>query len=289
MAVKYHSRSISLPSRSHPTTIKVDEELNKLKTWEATSTPTSNSVRTGLSLLEGVYISLDQLLHMSSIQLAISQHQAHDCVEELLDGSVRVLDICGITRDILLQIKENVEALHSAVRRRKGDSSVEKSVAEYKFFTKKMKKNVKTLVTELKHMETRFGVYPLLNLDDQMASMIRVTREAILMNVSIFQSLLDFLVIRKQDTKCFVVARWMHKGTLEACEDHNSEMVNELKSVNLVLNRVVSEGGCFEKRKIAHTRLEALKMAIETLENGLHVVFRRLIKTRASLLNIISQ
>ncbi|XP_028777262.1 uncharacterized protein LOC114733949 [Neltuma alba] len=287
MVMKYHARSISLPSRSHPTTIKVDEELNKLKTWEVTSTPTSDSVRTGLSLLGHVYTSLDELLHMSSIQQAISQHQADHCVEELLDGSLRVLDICGITRDVLLQIKENVEALHSAVRRRKGDSSVEKSVAEYKFFTKKMKKNVKTLITDLKQMESRFGATPLLNLDDQMASVIRVIREAILMNVSIFQSLLAFLVMPKE-AKWFVVARWMHKGTVEACED-TSEIANELKSVDSVLNSFASEGGRFEKMKIVHTRLEALEMAIEGLENDLQIVFRRLIKTRASLLNIISQ
>ncbi|XP_054808187.1 uncharacterized protein LOC129310391 [Prosopis cineraria] len=279
MVLKYHARSISLPSRSHPTTIKVDEELNNLKTWEATSTPTSDSVRSGLFLLEDVYVSLDELLNMPSTQMAVSQHQADTCVEELLDGSVRVLDTCGITRDILLQIKENVGALHSAVRRRKGDSSVEKSVAEYEFFTKKMKKNVKTLITDLKHMESRFGATPLLNLDDQMASVIRVIREAIVMNVSIFQSLLAFLVMPKE-AKWFVVAKWMHKGTVEACEE-KSEMVNELKSVESVLNSVVSEGGRVEKMKIVHARLEALEMAIESLETGLEIVFRRLIKTRA--------
>lgn len=292
MVLKFHARSISLPSRSHPSTIKVDDELNKIKSWESTSTSTSQSVYTGLSLLEGVYISLDDLLHISSIQLAISQHHADTCVEEVLDGSLRVLDICGITRDMMLQIKENVEAFHSAVRRRKGDSSIEKSVAEYKFFTKKMKKNVKTLITELKHMETRFGSTSLLNLDDQMASVIRVIRETILMNVSIFQSLLAFLVMPKEATKWFVVARWMHKGSLvENIEDNdNSEIVNELKSVESVLNCVLSEGGRVnEKMKVVHARLEALEMAIESLENGLQIVFRRLIKTRASLLNIISQ
>ncbi|KAL6345339.1 hypothetical protein AAG906_015822 [Vitis piasezkii] len=37
MANMYHVRSISLPSRSHPTTLKIQQELNKLRSWETSS------------------------------------------------------------------------------------------------------------------------------------------------------------------------------------------------------------------------------------------------------------
>ncbi|XP_027347790.1 uncharacterized protein LOC113859173 [Abrus precatorius] len=290
MAHKYQVRSISLPSRSHPSTIRVEEELSKLKTWEGTSTSTSESIDTGLSLLEDLYISLDDLLNMASTQKVISHYKGDKYVEEVLDGSVRILDICGIIRDTMLQIKENVQALHSALRRRKGDSSVETSVAEYKFFTKKMKKNANKLITSLKHMDNKFGVSPLLDLDYHLAAVIKVLREVILTNLSIFQFVLSFLTVSSSNskaTKWLAVAKLMHKG-VKPCED-TSENVNELQCVEEALNTLLNEGTNDEKMQVAHERLEALENAIENAENGLESVFRRLIKTRASLLNIISQ
>ena len=134
---KHHVRSNSFPSQSHPSSTRIEQELTKMKAWEATSTPTSDSITTGLSFLEDLYISLEDLLNMSSTQKAISHLQGEKFVEELLDSSVKILDICGITRDTMSQIKENVQTLHSALRRRKADSSIESSVAEYKFFTRR--------------------------------------------------------------------------------------------------------------------------------------------------------
>ncbi|RDX69548.1 hypothetical protein CR513_51326, partial [Mucuna pruriens] len=290
MANKYHVRSISLPSRSHPSTIRVEEELSKLKTWEGTSTSTSESIHTGLSLLEDLYLCLDDLLNMASTQQVISHHRGDKCVEEVLDGSMRILDICGITRDTMLQIKENVQALHSALRRRKGDLSVETSVSEYKFFTKKMKKNVNKLMTSWKQMDGKFGVSPSLDLDHHLAAVIRVLREVILMNLSVFQFILSFLTVslsNSKATKWLIVAKLVHMG-VKPCED-NSENVNELQCVEAALSTLLNEGTNDEKMQVAHERLEALENAIQSVENGLESVFRRLIKTRASLLNIISQ
>jgi archaellum component FlaC len=39
----------------------------------------------------------------------------------------------------------------------------------------------------------------------------------------------------------------------------------------------------------AHEKIEALENAIEMIENSLESVFRRLVKTRVSLLNIMTQ
>ncbi|WJX61231.1 hypothetical protein P8452_46344 [Trifolium repens] len=255
MATKSHVRSNSFPSRSHPSSTRIEQDLNKIKTWEATSTSTSDSITNGLSMLEDLYISLEDLLNMASTQKAISHHQGEKSVEELLDGSVKILDICGITRDTMLQIKENVQTLHSSLRRRKGDSSIEKSITEYNFFTKKMKKNVTKLITSLKQMECKFGASPLLNQDQEFVSVIRVLREVIVMNISIFQSILSFLVgsaSKSKTAKWLKVAKLMHK-------------------------------------KDAHEKIEALENAIEMIENSLESVYRRLIKTRVSLLNIMTQ
>jgi len=285
MASKYHVRSNSFPSQSHPNSTRIEQELTKIKTWEATSTSTSDSITTGLSFLEDLYISLEDLLNMSSTQKAISHHHGEKFVEELLDGSVKVLDICGITRDTMLQIKENVQSLHSALRRRKRDSSIEKSVAEYKFFTKKMKKNVTKLITSLKRMENKFGASSLLNQDQELVAVITVLREVIAMNLSVFQSILSFLVgssSKSKASKWLKVAKLMHKRVVSF--EENMENFNELQCVEASLRTLISEGS-----NGAHERFEALENAIESIENGLENIFRRLVKTRVCLLNIMTQ
>jgi galactitol-specific phosphotransferase system IIB component len=291
MANKYHVRSISLPSRSHPSTIRVDEELNKLKTWEGTSTSTSRSIHNGLSLLEDLYISLDDLFNMTSTKQVISNHRGEKCIEELFDGSMMILDICGTTRDTMLQVKENVQALHSSLRRRKSDSSVEKSVVEYKYYTKNMKKNVNKLITSLKHMDSKFGVTPIFELDHHhLSSLVRVLREVIAMNLSIFQLILSFFIVsssKSKSNKWLLVAKLMHKGAITS--EDNSESVNELQCVEAALSTLLSEATCGEKLQVVHEKLKTLENAIESIEDGLENLFRRLIKTRSSLLNIISQ
>ncbi|KAK2373226.1 hypothetical protein QL285_074277 [Trifolium repens] len=289
MAAKYHVRSNSFPSQSHPSSTRIEQDLNKIKTWEATSTSTSDSITNGLSMLEDLYISLEDLLNMASTQKAISHHQGEKSVEELLDGSVKILDICGITRDTMLQIKENVQTLHSSLRRRKGDSSIEKSVAEYNFFTKKMKKNVTKLITSLKQMESKLGASSFLNQDQEFVSVIRVLREVIVMNISIFQSILSFLVgsaSKSKTAKWLKVAKLMHKKV--SCEE-KLENFNELQCVESSLRTLLSEGSDVAKMQTTHENFEALENAIEMIENGLENVFRRLVKTRVSLLNIMTQ
>ncbi|KAK2427127.1 pleiotropic drug resistance protein [Trifolium repens] len=269
MATNYHVRSNSFPSGSHPSSTRIEQDLNKIKTWEATSTSTSDSITIGLTYLEDLYISLEDLLNTTSTQKAISHNQGEKFVEELLDGSVKILDICGITRDTMLQIKENVQSLHSSLRRRKGDSSIETSVAEYNLFTNKMKKNVTKLIKSLKQMESKFRASSLLNQDQEFVSVIRVLRDVIVMNISIFQSILSFLVgsaSKSKANKWFNVAKLMHKKTI-SCEE-KLENFNELQCVEASLRTLSSEVSDVAKMQTTHEKFEGLENAIEMIENA---------------------
>ncbi|XP_022752325.1 uncharacterized protein LOC111301096 [Durio zibethinus] len=286
MACKYHVRSISLPSRSHPSTLRIEVELNRLKTREASFLSTSELISGGLSGLENLHQCMDDLLSMASTQQVLSQNQHEKCIDELLDGSVRILDICGIARDYMFQIEEHVHALQSALRRRKGDSSIEKDILNCFRFRKEMKKQGKKLITELRQMDNKLGASPLPDLDHHFSAVIRVLREVTVMNTSIFQSLFSFLSapVPSNRKRWSLVSKLMHKGVI-SCEE-KQENVNEIESVDAALCKHTFD---VEKMKIAHKTLVALESSIEGLENRLECVFRHLIKTRASLLNIISQ
>ncbi|KAA8532049.1 hypothetical protein F0562_006809 [Nyssa sinensis] len=276
--------------RSHPTTLTIEEKLNQLKTWEASSTPTAETIFQGLSGLEELFKCVDDLYNLPLTQQALSQHQHEKWVNELLDGSVRLLDICGITRDAMSQIKEHVRYLQSALRRRKGDLSIESSIAKYTCFRKKMKKDAKKLISAMKQMDNKIETLPVLDLDHHVSSVIKVLREAGAMSILIFQTVLLFLsvpVSKPKPTRWLLVSKLLHKGAV-ACEEQE-ENVNELESVDVALQALCgSDSSGVDRMQIAQKRLEALEASIEVLENGLECMFRRLIKSRASFLNLIS-
>ncbi|XP_024457628.2 uncharacterized protein LOC112327627 [Populus trichocarpa] len=283
MSGKYRVRSVSLPSRSHPTTLTVEEELNKLKAWQALST--SGSICNGLLGVEDLYKYVDEFLNLASTQEVLSRHENGKCHNELLDGSVRLLDVCSIARDTMLRFKEQIQALQSALRRRKGDSSIESSVATFTCFRKKMKKDAKKLIASLKQMDNKLGASSLLDQDQHLSAVIKVIREVNVINCSIFQSLLLFMSTssKPKQSRWSLVSKLMHKGVI-ACEE-KQENVNEIETVDAALSEVSDS----EKVKIAQKRLEALEMSIDDLGNCLERLSRPLIKSRASLLNIISQ
>ena len=288
MANRCHVRSISLPSRSHSTTLKIQEELNKLKKWEASSTSALGTICNGLSGMEELYKCLDELLSLQSTQQAISHHQHEEWVEELLDGSVSLLDVCCNTRDVISQFKENVGDLQSVLRRRKGGLCIESNISNYICSRKKMNKDAKKLLAAIKKMVNKGGASPLLDKDHQLSSMISVLREVNIMSISIFQSLLLLLstpALKSRPSRWSLVSKFMHKGVV-ACQEKHQNM--ELENVDITISAISSEEADLEKMQIAHQVLKALEISIEDLDNGLESMFRRLIKTRASLLNTIS-
>lgn len=288
MATKYHARSISLPSRSHPSTVKVEEELRKMKTWESSESSSSSSSVCGALLgLQDLYDSIDELLKMGSTQQVLSCPQHKQLVDELLDGSMKLLDVCSLAKDVTLETQQHVGALHSAVRRRKGDSAIKSTVAAYTCYRKKMKKEAKKLITSMKKMNEKFNLSSMESPDHHLSSVIGALRQACSTNCSIFESVLLYLTpLTKPKARGWsVVSKWVHKGAI-ACESNSG--LNEFENVDVALSSVVEEMEV-EKLKIAQRRLESLETAAQEIESGLDGVFRRLIKTRASLLNIISQ
>ncbi|XP_027770019.1 uncharacterized protein LOC107010124 [Solanum pennellii] len=131
MANSSHVRSISFPSRSQPEYLRVEIELNRLKTWESTSissttTPFSlNTIQQGLVGLAELYNCVQDLLVSPVIQQALLIHQMGRLAEEALEASVRLIDSCSTTRELVLMMKEQVQDLQSALRRKLGDSSIQ--------------------------------------------------------------------------------------------------------------------------------------------------------------------
>ena len=292
----YHVRSVSLPTRSHPSTVKVEEQLNKFKACEGEDSSSSQAEKIcrGLTGLVELYSSIEDLLNLPLTQQALAHQQKEKWVNELVDGSVRYLDLCSETRDTVLLMKESVSELQSAIRRGKGgEFMIEGDVAGYNSSRKKTKKESAKSISSLRQMENRLGASLILDLDQHLSAVVRVLREASLIINSIFQQLLLFLsspVMKPKPTKWPLVSKLVKKGVV-MYEDQGKKM-NELERVEVALSNLLVQnpGKDSEAEKIQSTqnRLEDLEKSIEGIENGLGCLFRRLIQTRVSLLNILS-
>ena len=148
----HHFRSNSFPTTENPLISEFNDQLSRLRCSEKTSS-SSTSLSQKLIGLQDLHDCVDNLLLLPVAQ-ALAKEQHEKWFNELLDGSLRLLDVCGIARDALLQTKECTHELQSTLRRRQGCKmelarEVEKYLASRKIVKKAMQKALKGMQTKL--------------------------------------------------------------------------------------------------------------------------------------------
>ncbi|CAI0407792.1 unnamed protein product [Linum tenue] len=230
-AASFHARSNSLPARSHPLVSEIDEQVCRLRQSQAAST-SSSSIGHTLNSLQVVYDCVDQLFQLPTTQQALINDQK--CFNELLDESLRILDLCNTGKDALSQMKESVAELQSAIRRRQG--GVE---GETRRYLKSRKTVIKAIQKVLKAMENKKSTSS-----------------------------------NNVETTSSKPSSWsLFKRVAAASSENEFADVD----ASLKTNKSVEE---------VQTHLKNLQPCIQDLEEGVESLFRRLIKTRASILNI---
>ncbi|KAA3460886.1 DUF241 domain protein [Gossypium australe] len=116
----FHARSNSLPCRPSTFT-QIDEHLCRLKSNE-TASSSFHSINQKPSDLRDLYDLVDSLLQLPHSQNSLAQQCNDKQVDELLNGSLRLLDVCGVAKSALLQAKEDTQKLQSILRK-KGDEA----------------------------------------------------------------------------------------------------------------------------------------------------------------------
>ncbi|KAE8796035.1 hypothetical protein D1007_29076 [Hordeum vulgare] len=103
-----HVRSASVPSQRHPLLTHVDDQLRALRSW--TSHPGQNPL--ALAHVRALLCVLDELLDHSYLPLALASADA------LLDGFLALADAYGSFLPALLALRGHTADLRAAVRRR---------------------------------------------------------------------------------------------------------------------------------------------------------------------------
>ncbi|XP_042509224.1 uncharacterized protein LOC122084868 [Macadamia integrifolia] len=284
-----HARSISLPSRSHPLTLQVEGQLHRLRASEATS---SSSICYNLGGLKDLYDSINDLLHLPQTQQALAQERGEKWVDEVLDGSLRSLDVCGTARDVLSQLKECVAELQSSLRRIRGESSLANEVEAFNMSRKKVTKVISKCLGDLRKVQKHRTFSSLLDKNHDIVAMVGVLREVEAITLSMFDSLLSFISGPKamqRPNGWSLVSKLINKKRVA-----NDEVMerSEFEKMDVILGALLgskTHKGLELRHVEAQKQLETMELSIQDLEDGLECIFRRLIKTRVTVLNILNQ
>lgn len=280
----FHARSNSLPSRPHPLVTQFDEHLCRLKSNDSASS-SSSSMSQKLSGLRDLYVLVDNLLQLPRTQKSVAQQCNEKQVNEWLNGSLKLLDVCGVAKDALLQAKEDTQQLQSILRRRRGDEAG--FTYEAKEYLASRKKAKKLINKSLKACKCGFAL-----LENDAEAAFSMSGEAQGVAFTVFESLFSHINGTKMESKS---TNWSLMSKLMSSKrvTHEGEAVetNEFEKVEAVLCTLIGN----KTRKSgkmsnddAQIELQKLESSIQDLEDGVECLLRLLIKTRVSVLNILS-
>lgn len=261
-----HTRSHSFPCGSQPAIIQVDENLL------SESTPSSLSCVTNrIKGLENLHESIDDLLLQPHIQRII----AHECpekhVDEILDGYIMLLDACAAAKDLISLAKRDAQELLSSVRRRSHAEAASSYLKSRRKFRKMAHKSLKASATRKKK-----------NLGKETRPVEHLLMDAKSATFAMLSSLFSYMMGTK------VQPLHNSRSLVSKLMDSKKVEQTEFTKVDFALISFMHNGDDIKVDDLL-SHLKNMESSIRFLEDRIECLFRRLIKTRVLLLNILSQ
>lgn len=221
--------------------------------------------------LKELHNTANNLLHSPVIKQSLVSYQQEKHVYEVSEASLSMLDACGNTKDVLLLVKDHLQELQSTFRRISiGETAATKSkLSGFYIHRKKLRKELLNCLRALKGMKNNDIMNSdLYSIDHNLGVVVNVLREVRATNVSIVESLMSLMSMPSP-----------------VCKSNRGSFRSKFMRVNSLSLWKNCDMKTFQT---GNKILEAVETAIEDLEVELDCIFRRLIRTRVSLLNIFT-
>ncbi|XP_050874851.1 uncharacterized protein LOC127078439 [Lathyrus oleraceus] len=282
-----HGRSISLPSRPHPLFLECNQHLETLLK-SSNETSSSSLLCHKIDGLRGLIECVENLIQLPLTQDAVHHdHNQENWVNNLLDGSLRLLDVCSAAKDAVIHTKECTRELQSIIRRRGSGTEVTAEAKKFLTSRKVVKKAISKAMTNRK-VNTKSCNMLSTDKDHQTVALIRLLQDFEVATLSTFETILQFIsgTTQSKSNSWGSISKLIQPKRV-GCSQLTDE--SEFAQVDVALQSFVfSKTKKLEGINDLQNHLEKTESCILDLEEGLEFLFRRLIKIRVSLLNTLN-
>ncbi|XP_021745149.1 uncharacterized protein LOC110711088 [Chenopodium quinoa] len=270
-----HTRSLSLPSTSHPLNASIEIQFCKLRA-ATQARPSSLSICQNLCNIKDLYEQMNDMIHLPNNQQVLSNEHHKKEVERVLEGSLSLLDASSSGLDALSQMKDSILEIESALRRGINDEGIH----IFEVSRKKVCKVLSKSLANLKKAEKNCA----LTQPEGACITVRMLKEAEAISLSILKSLFSFLMGNKaasQTRGWSLVAKLVKSKHVS----RDAENITEVVCIDNALS-TLSDNHSSDETKVVLRQLELLEKVILDLEDGLESISRCFVRTRVSLLNV---
>ncbi|CAA7042539.1 unnamed protein product [Microthlaspi erraticum] len=209
--------------------------------------------------------------HCPKTRESLSQQGQEKWTEQVSEASLRMLDICNVSKDVMTLVKHSLQDLQLTLRGNESSDVNEKIAAYYRFKNKLKKETLKCLncLKNMKGSSGGGGRETTMPIEHNLLFVAEVLKEVRVAVVSMVESLFSLGCIP-----------WLEKSSNKGSLMSSIFTIRSSDWLDDIWDETAVQS--------ATTRLEAAEIAIEQLEIELESFFRRLIHTRVSLLNILT-
>ncbi|KAJ1692563.1 hypothetical protein LUZ63_009261 [Rhynchospora breviuscula] len=252
----YHVRSVSLPCRSHPLISNLEEQIRSVRSTAASSDGTLAWIEAGLSQIELLHTALNDFLNLSETKTVLQQGTT--MTDLLLDNLLNLVDSYGSFLSVVATLKQQLFEVQSALRRC-DSTALASSLKSQRKTEKELSRLAASLRASTKSFPLEFAS------DAKEAEIVGILKE------SIYATSAASVVIFNR-----VLAVSTAASTAAASSASNKLMV---------FARKISKE---DKEMVASEKLDELEECVKIVERMSEKVFRSLVNSRVSLLNIQS-
>ncbi|XP_047309070.1 uncharacterized protein LOC124912481 [Impatiens glandulifera] len=258
-----HVRSTSLPCRSHhPIISLLKDQINDLKSSSSSSSSTiPNILCHRLTQLKTIHESLEDLLHLP--QTKDSLRNQFNNYENLLEDFLHFLDVYGTFQTLLLSLKQQLSSTQVAIR------SKNIKFEDYIKTLKKLAKKISGLSSTIRlaGADNQSG-------DTELGEVIRDVKEVtITVSIALFSGVSKPFLPEKKGW------RFGLRLNKRVKIDHHQE---------ICLMGLLRKKGEELQVKMVLKRMHELENWIDEIESFSEKIYRSLINTRVSLLNVLT-